>query len=135
MIAADERSINIQEYLNARHQQMNDKSVKSLVGHYVSACNSLGNVFYGKRQLNEELEIFDLIYEDQNVNNLLVTCLLKNLGDHILNHSYWLCNMFDDALSYQFKALNKQQRISYGEQSQTFLSLENTGSLYYNLQK
>ncbi|CAF1189331.1 unnamed protein product [Adineta ricciae] len=73
-----------------------------------------------------------LVIFEQSLNStelLIVYCLID------ISRSYWECNMFDDALTYQLKALNKQQRISYGEQSELLLSFENTGRLYYNLQK
>ena len=43
--------------------------------------------------------------------------------------------MLDDALSYQLKALDKQQKVLDAEPSEIILSLENVGRIYYNMQK
>ncbi|CAM4789223.1 unnamed protein product [Rotaria magnacalcarata] len=91
MTATDERSVNIQEYVNAKRKQMDDFSPTVLFGRllflelgqmdkaekyfrmllktlppehedFASVCNNLGNVFYGKYQLDLALNCFARAY-------------------------------------------------------------------------
>ncbi|CAM4904932.1 unnamed protein product [Rotaria socialis] len=91
MTATDERSLNIQDYVNAKRKQMDDFSPTVLFGRllflelgqmdkaeryfrmllktlppehedFASVCNNLGNVFYGKHQLDLAFDCFARAY-------------------------------------------------------------------------
>ncbi|CAF0907703.1 unnamed protein product, partial [Didymodactylos carnosus] len=58
---------------------------------------------------------------------IIIYCLID------ISRLYWKDDMFGDALNYQLKVLDKQEKLLHAQHPEIVLSLENIGRIYYNM--